>query len=508
MTDLTPTPNTQPSASSQITNPVIPHRRPRSPRDPDMSDTADPSVKSDINVLPLVPKNPLPYRQQLSCLRAFHIGVETLRDAGGAVTRLQLAPKWLMPPMVIATSPQGGRDILGRSDAIVERTVVHHEVRHLFGANLFDMTHEPWLPRRRALQPVFTKQHVRAFGGHMAQAAEMVASAWGDGADVDLDAACRRLTLRALGRSVLGVDLDERAEAIAEPMRVGQQYVADRGLRPLRAPRWLPTPARRRARGAAATLRQLADEILRTCREDPTRDAPLVHALMAATDPATGQGLSDAEIRDELIVFMLAGHDTTSTTLTYALWALGRHLDLQERVRAEVADIGDRELTPADLPQLGYTTQVLHEALRLCPPAAVIGRTAMRDITVDGYRVPAGTTVIYGIYAVHRDPALWDNPLAFDPDRFSPDNCAGRDRWQYLPFGGGPRSCIGDHFAMLEATLALATIIRRVEIRSTEDDFPIAVPFTTVAAATIPARVCARTSLSTHQAAGTPTKGL
>ena len=145
---------------------------------------------------------------------------------------------------------------------------------------------------------------------------------------------------------------------------------------------------------------------------------------------------------------------------------------------------------------------------RLCPPAAAIGRTAMRDISVDGYRVPAGTTVIYGIGAVHRDPALWDNPLAFDPDRFSPHNCAGRDRWQYLPFGGGPRSCIGDHFAMLEATLALATIIGRIEIRSTEADFPVAVPFTTVAAAPIPARVHAHTSLSTHQAAGTPTSGV
>jgi cytochrome P450 len=472
MTDMTPAP-------------VIPHRR-----------------------LPLAPKNPLPYRQQLSCLRTFHTGMETLRDAGGPVTRLQLAPRWLMPPIVIATSPQGGRDILARSDRFTDRNNVHHELRHLLGANLFTLTDEPWLPRRRALQPVFTKQHVRAFGGHMAQAAEMVATSWGDGADVDLDAACRRLTLRALGRSVLGVDLDVRSDSIAEPMRVGLEYVANRGLRPVRAPRWLPTPARRRARAAASALRQIAADILRSCREDPTRDAPLVHALMAAADPATGAGLSDEEIRDELIVFMLAGHDTTSTVLTYALWALGRHLDLQDKVRAEVADIGDRELTPGDLPRLGYTTQVLHEALRLCPPAAVIGRTAMQDIAVDGYRVPAGTTVIYGIYAVHRDPALWENPLAFDPDRFSPHNCAGRDRWQYLPFGGGPRSCIGDHFAMLEATLALATIIRRIEICSTEDDFPIAVPFTTVAAGPIPALVYACTGSSTYNPAGSSVSGV
>jgi cytochrome P450 len=473
-----------------------------------MDDVGHRVTGADVSVLPLAPKNPLPYRQQLRCLRVFHTGVETLRDAGGPVTRLALAPKWLMPPIVVATSPQGGRDILGRSDTFVEKNIVHHELRHLFGANLFNLTHEPWLPRRRALQPVFTKQHVRAFGGHMAQAAEQVATSWTVGAEVDLDAECRRLTLRALGRSVLGVDLDQRSDAIAAPMGVGLEYVADRALRPVRAPRWLPTPARRRARAAVSTLRQLADDILRACRDDPERDAPLVHALMAATDPDTGQGLSDAEIRDELIVFMLAGHDTTSTTLAYALWALGHHRDVQEKVRAEVDAIGDRELTPADLPRLGYTIQVLHEALRLCPPAAVIGRRAMRDIIVDGYRVAAGTLLVYGIYAVHRDPALWENPLVFDPDRFSPQNSAGRDRWQYLPFGGGPRSCIGDHFAMLEATLALATIIGRIEIRSTEADFPVATPFTLVAAAPIRARVYTSTSQSTDNQAGPSMKSV
>lgn len=114
---------------------------------------------------------------------------------------------------------------------------------------------------------------------------------------------------------------------------------------------------------------------------------------------------------------------------------------------------------------------------------------AAADIEVDGHRVEAGTMVAVGIYALHRDPALWDNPLVFDPDRFSPENSKGRDRWQYLPFGGGPRSCIGDHFAMLEATLGLATIIRLAEIRSLDNDFPLAVPFTTVAAAPIRARV-------------------
>jgi cytochrome P450 len=445
--------------------------------------------RADLRTLPLAPRNPLPYRQQVGAIRTFHTGLETLRDAGGPVTRLKLAPKWLMPPVVVATSPQGARDILGRGGGHIDKTRIHHEMRQLLGPNLFDLTHEPWLPRRRALQPIFTKQHVREFAGHMAEAAQTVADSWVDATEIDLDTECRRLTLRALGRSVLGLDLDEHSDAIAEPLRVALEYITDRAMRPISAPRWLPTPARRRARTASDTLHRLAEEILQACRTDPTRDAPLVQSLIAASDPATGRALSDDEIRDELIVFMLAGHDTTATTLTYAMWALGHHHDMQDRVRAEADAIGDRELTPEDVPALGYTVQVLHEALRLCPPGAATARMAMQDIEVDGYRIEAGTMVTVGIYALHRDPALWDRPLAFDPDRFSPQNSNGRDRWQYLPFGAGPRSCIGDHFAMLEATLALATITRRTEIHSIDPDFPMIVPFTTVAAAPIRARV-------------------
>jgi cytochrome P450 len=444
---------------------------------------------TDVGALPLAPKNPMPYRQLLKAVRGYHIGQLLVRDAGGPVSRVQLGPKWLVPPIVVVTSPNGIGDVLGRKDVFAERCQVHDEVRYLAGNSLFVLPNEPWLPRRRALQPVFTKQNVRSFAGHMSRAAETVADSWREGGEVNLDAECRRLTMRSLGRSVLGLDLNERADAIAEPMHVASAYAADRALRPLRTPRWLPTPARGRARAAVATMRRVTNDILRACRADPTHDAPLVHALIAATDPETGHALCDADICNELLIFMLAGHDTTATMLTYALWSLGHHRDVQDRVAAEAAEIGDRRLTPADVPRLRYTGQVLHEALRLCPPAAGVGRLAVRDIAVDGHRVEAGSLVGVGIYAVHRDPALWDHPLDFDPDRFSPENSKGRDRWQFVPFAGGPRACIGEHFAMLEATLALATLVRSSEIRSVDRDFPLKVPYTMVAAGPIRARV-------------------
>jgi cytochrome P450 len=447
--------------------------------------------KAEVRAFPLAPKNPLPLWRQLKAARAYIEGVQALVDAGGPISRIVLGPKWLLPNIVLISSPPGARDLLGRTDEVSDRgrdrTMV--EMRALMGGNLLNLPHQRWLPRRRTLQPMFTKQRVPRYAGHMAAAAQGVVDGWRDGAFVDLDTECRQLTLRALGRSVLGLDLDERADEVGRSLRTSLTWVADRGARPINPPRWVPTRSQRAARRANDRLHRLAAEILHAVRTDPDRDAPLVRSLIEAIDPQTGRPLTDDEICHELVLFMLAGHDTTSTTLTYALWSLGHDRGLQERVRAEVAALGERALTPDDVAELGFTVRVLHEALRLCPPAAGTMRTPTRDIVVDGHRVDAGSIAIVSFYAMHRDPALWEDPLRFDPDRFLPERSKGRSRWQYLPFGGGPRSCIGDHFAMLEATLALATIIRAAEIESLGLDFPLETPFTVVAAAPIRARV-------------------
>lgn len=447
--------------------------------------------QSEVRVCSLAPKNPLPYWRQVKAVRSYIEGIQTLVDAGGPITRIVLGPKWLLPNMVLISSPQGARDVLGRTDELADRgrTRGMVEMRALMGGNLLDLPHELWLPRRRALQPMFTKRQVAGYSGHMAAAAQSVADGWRNGGVVDLDAECRKLTLRALGRSVLGLDLDERADELGRALRASLGWVADRATRPVNPPRWLPTRGQRAARRANDTLHRLAAEILHAVRVETERDAPLVRALIEAIDPETNRPLSDDEICDELVLFMLAGHDTTSTTLTYALWSLGHHRDIQERVRSEVDGLGERVLTPDDVPELGLTVRVLHEALRLCPPAAGTTRSLTSDIVVDGRLVEAGTMALVSFYALHRDPALWEEPLRFDPDRFLPERSEGRTRWQYLPFGGGPRSCIGDHFAMLEAALALATIIRTVQIGSIDENFPLVTPFTVVAAAPVRARI-------------------
>ena len=197
---------------------------------------------SGVAGLPLVPANPLPLRERLIAARQYHTGQVTLREAGGSVTRVMLGPFGFGPSIVFVMSPAGARDMLSRNNEWCDRTPVHHEMRQLMGDNLADLPNAPWRSRKRTLQPVFTRQRVSSFGQHMAEAAEAVAREWGEDATVDLDAEARRLTMRVLGRSVLDMDLDGRAESLAVPLNVALAYVADRGIRPVRAPHWLPTP--------------------------------------------------------------------------------------------------------------------------------------------------------------------------------------------------------------------------------------------------------------------------
>lgn len=436
----------------------------------------------------------MPWLTRLRTVRRFHTGFEEIRDAGGPVTLVHLGPSRRFPTIAVVTSPQGAHDVLGGSDGAFDKeNLIHIENRVWAGTNLFNITHEPWLEQRRALQPLFTKQHVAVYADCMAESAGTLAESWAAAGSIDLDLETRALTLRVLGQSLFGLDLGDRAESLGQPLTRTVQFVTRRAIQPVRAPVWMPTPARHRFRMAKASVDGVIDDAI-AAAHDPDSHAELIRRFFDIIDPATGAPFTDAAIRHELGAFLFAGHDTTATTLTYALWVLGRDHVIQNRVAEEADAATDRPLQVADLAALPYTVRVIHESLRRCPPAAGVARMAMRDVVVDGFRVPAGTNVAVGIYALHHDPRLWDDPQRFDPDRFTRERSAGRDRWQYLPFGGGPRTCIGDHFAMLEATLALASIVRALRVDSVTDDFPLATPFTMVAAGPVPARVRARTT--------------
>ena len=449
-----------------------------------------------IAALPLAPSNPLPYRQRLADARDATVGAQRLCAAGGTVTRVALGPKWLAPTLVYVSSPQGAHDVLARRDGGTDRAALPFmkELRYVVGANLLNLDHDHWVPRRRAMQPIFSKQNVAQFSTHIVDTTEDLSRQWQAGTEVDLSADIRAMTLRALSRSLLGRDLGAEGQTVGAAMHAALMWAVHRSMAPARVPAWLPTPAQRRAHHGSALLHRYATEVLKTCRANPDHDAPIVQALIAARDPDTGEALSDNDICDELTMFLFGGHDTLTMLLTSALWMLGGHPEAQHRVADEAGSVGDRALTAADVPGLGYTVQVLHEALRLYPPGPAVPRQVCRDIEVDGYRVEAGTVAMVAAYAMHRDPALWHDPLRFDPDRFRPELADRIDRWQYLPFGGGPHRCMGDHFAMLEATLALATVVRDIEFTALRDEFPVTTTSTMLPSGRVPMRVRRRPS--------------
>jgi len=450
-------------------------------------------VDTDLGALPPVPMTPLNYRQRIAALKAPHTGCETFRDAGGPVTEVRIAPRKMMPPFVIVTSPRGARDVLTATYPVVDRDFPFMtEQQQLNGGSLLNFSHAEWVGRRRLLQPVFTKQRISQLTTQMHEIASESARSWLDGSEVDLDTQSRRITMRVLGRSIMAFEPEHNTDNLVDPMRRVSQYIADRQRAPVRLPRWVPTPARRDALALNRHAHELAATILNDCRTDPTREAPLVRAMIEATDPETGQPLSDDEICHELVIFLASGLETTATTLAYALWAMGRHKDIQARVADEVLGVDEVALRTDPRSHLPYTVRVLQEALRLGGPTPGVMRVARQDMEVDGYRVMSGSLLMVGVYALHRDPALWDNPLDFDPDRFLPERSRDRDRWQFLPFGGGPRSCIGEYFALTAATLELASVLRHCEVTSTHSSFPMTAPLTIVPDGPIPAMIRAR----------------
>lgn len=443
---------------------------------------------TDVTRLPPAPDVPLSLRERIAAIQVAHSGCEIFRDAGGPVTTVRIAPKWMMPPIIAVTSPRGARDVLTATYPAVDRDFPFMtEQQKLNGGSLLNFSHKDWVGRRRMLQPVFTTARIAELNEQMYDIATDAATSWRDGSEIDLDQESRRITMRVLGRTIMGFEPGSYTDELVDPLRRISKYIADRGRAPVKLPSWVPTRERRFAVRFNKVAHDLAAQILQDCRTDPKLSAPLVRAMMAARDPETAEPLPDEEICHELVIFLASGLETTATTLAYALWALGRNPVIFDRVAAEVSAVDEAALRTNPRSHLPYTVSVIQEALRLGGPTPAVMRIARQDMAVDGFRVEAGSMLMVGVYAMHRDPQLWDRPLEFDPDRFS----GGRARmqWQFLPFGGGPRSCIGEFFALTAATLELASIVRHCRLTSRNATFPITAPLTIVPDGPIPALV-------------------
>jgi cytochrome P450 len=233
-------------------------------------------------------------------------------------------------------------------------------------------------------------------------------------------------------------------------------------------PDWVPTPRNLRLKRTIARLDRIIQRLIdeRRSTAGGAAGGDFLSLLLHARDEESGQGISDRQIRDEVMTMFLAGHETTANALSWTWYLLGKHPAIQTRVQEEVRGIlGNNRPTAADIPRLTFCEQVIREAMRLYPPAYVIGRRPIEDIEIGGHFIPAGTNVLMSQWIVHRDPRWFDEPLQFNPDRWSENRAAALPKYAYFPFGGGPRTCIGSTFAMFEAPLVLATIAQRYTLQ-------------------------------------------
>ncbi|SEF07255.1 Cytochrome P450 [Streptomyces sp. 2112.3] len=428
------------------------------------------------------------------------------RRTHGDVVRLVAGPPGLRSVFHAVFAPEGVQQILGSQAANFRKDhPLYEEVRQAFGNGLLTSQDSDYLRQRRLVQPLFTKRRVDSYAAAITTEAGTSAERWhtAGGQTVDLVPEMNRLALRTVARILFGLDAAAAEDAFHRCAPVINAYVVRRAYVPVKVPREWPTPANLRARAATDELNALCDRIIADRRaargaapeaadEADGRDAgdagdDLLSLLAAAGNDEDGS-LDATEVREQVLIFLLAGHETTATSLAFTLHLLARHPEEQHRVREEIDRVlGERTPTAADLDRLPYLTQALKESMRLYPAAPVISRRAVAATEIGGYRIPAGADVVVAPWVTHRSPELWEDPERFDPRRFAPEREAERHRYAWFPFGGGPRACIGAHFSMLESVLALAVLLRTYELEAVDQEVPVAAGITLQA--TGPARV-------------------
>jgi len=339
------------------------------------------------------------------------------------------------------------------------------------GRGLITSEGETWRRHRRTMSPAFDQRSIAAYAPIMTAAAQEMLGAWsnlGAGAGIDVAPAMMQVTLNIISRTMFSTDSDQIVTIMARSAGRYQAQMRPNIMDFLGLPAWLAGLGRLNV--ADRTLGEFDKEIDRLIKQRSSNpdNGPkdLLARLIAARDEHTGGGMNAQEVRDHVITIFMAGHETTAMAMTWIWYLLSQHAAEEAKLHAELqAVLGGRAPEAEDLSKLTYTRMVIEESMRLYPPVHTIGREALADDTVAGLHVPKGSAVLIAPWVLHRHHQLWQQPGRFDPERFSPQQCAARPRFSYLPFGGGRRICIGAAFAMAEATLLLATIAQRFRLR-------------------------------------------
>jgi cytochrome P450 len=343
-------------------------------------------------------------------------------------------------------------------------------LRSLLGNGLVASEGDHWRRQRRLAQPAFQRQRLGGYAQFMVDATSGMLARWEEaataGSGMDVGVEMTRLTLAIAGLTLFSRDPSGEADVVGGAFGVVSRYLEQRFNHPFTSlPAWVPTAGNRRMKHAVRTLNGVVLAMIQERQREGRDQGDLLSMLMRARDEETGEAMTEDQLCSEALTFLVAGHETTSTALTWTWFLLGSHPAFRQRVREEARSVlGDRVPTIDDVPHLNATRMAIEESMRLCPPVWAIAREAAQEDEIGGYRIPARSTVVVSPYVTHRHPDFWDQPEAFDPNRFTPERVAQRPKGAYFPFLGGPHQCIGNEFAMLEMCLIVAMVLRRYDV--------------------------------------------
>jgi cytochrome P450 len=351
--------------------------------------------------------------------------------------------------------------------------IKHYRLRQTartLGQGLLTSEGEFWRGQRKLAQPAFHRERIANYASLMVDSTIRMLRSWSDGQVRDVQADMMRLTLEIVAKALFDAEIGgETGDASAAMETLTHAFIARTGNL-FTPPHWVPTPLNLRIERAIRRLERILMTIISRRRASGEDRGDLLSMLLHAQDEESGRRMSDQQLRDEVMTLFLAGHETTANTLAWTWVLLSGHPDAEARLHAELdLVLGDRLPTVADLPRLRYTESVVNETLRVYPTVWVIGREPTEPVELGGYLIPAGTTVFMAQWVIHRDGRWFDDPEAFRPERWADGLMQRIHRYAYFPFGGGPRICIGNNFALMEATLILATIARRYRVTLTPD---------------------------------------
>ena len=382
----------------------------------------------------------------------------------GDIAHLRIGPQ----QGYLLTHPDDIRHVLQDNARNYHKSPLYDKLRGSLGNGLVTSEDAYWLRQRRMAQPAFHRQRIEGLASVMTETTQETADRWEALAarreEVDVAEEMMRLTQTIVLRTLLGSDLGPLAGELDRAWALVNQHIGQSFWSLGLMDRW-PTPKNRRFRRALEVLDRAVFYVINERRRDGGETNDLLSMLMSARDEETGHAMTDAQLRDEVMTMLLAGHETTSLALAWTWYLLSEHRRVARRLEDEIdAVLGGRPPAYHDLGNLSYTRMVIEEALRLYPPAWGLSRQAMGPDTIRGYDLPRGWLVFVIPFVMHRLPSYWDEPEQFDPERFRPERSAARSKFVYLPFGAGPRQCIGNQFAMIEAHLVLATLASRYRL--------------------------------------------